>query len=155
MKALLNIDYANYFVAVDGSLTCGLAGQQIHDYICDLTEKFASSGDYVAFLIDGHDENDMYHPEHKLFPPHNINGTEGRKLYGNLEEIYQDIKDQENVEYFDKTRYISLVFAQIFVYYIQQLMHTTKVLTWLSMKRELQVLTKKVMNGHLDTLQIP
>jgi hypothetical protein len=30
-----------------------------------------------------------YHPESKLFPPHNIAGTSGRQLYGTVGEIYE------------------------------------------------------------------
>ena len=104
-KALLNIDYTYDFVAEDGALTCGEPGQVLHDYIVDLTKKFHHNGDHVAFLIDLHFENDTRHPESKLFPPHNIAGTAGRELYGELEELYQEIKDSEHVEYFDKTRY--------------------------------------------------
>ena len=105
MKALLNIDYTNDFVATDGALTCGEPGQALHDYIVNLTKEFHDNGEYVAFLIDMHFEGDQLHPESKLFPPHNIEGTDGRKLYGELEELYQNIKDSSNVEYFDKTRY--------------------------------------------------
>lgn len=104
-KALLNVDYTNDFVAVDGALTCGKPGQDLHDYILNLTKEFYLNGDYVAFLIDQHFENDTFHPESKLFPPHNIDGTDGRKLYGELENLYQEIKEGKNVEYFDKTRY--------------------------------------------------
>lgn len=104
-KALLNVDYTNDFVAVDGALTCGTPGQVLHDYIVEVTEQFHDAGEYVAFLIDQHFENDTFHPESDLFPPHNIEGTDGRKLYGELEELYQEIKDDDNVEYFDKTRY--------------------------------------------------
>lgn len=105
MKALLNIDYTNDFVAPDGALTCGEPGQVLHDYIVNLTKEFHDNGEYVAFLIDMHFKGDQLHPESKLFPPHNIEGTDGRKLYGELEELYQNIKDSSNVEYFDKTRY--------------------------------------------------
>lgn len=104
-KALLNVDYTNDFVAKDGALTCGKPGQDLHDYILQITKEFYSNGDYVAFLIDHHFENDTLHPESKLYPPHNIDGTDGRKLYGQLENLYQEIKDSKNVEYFDKTRY--------------------------------------------------
>lgn len=104
-KALLNIDYTNDFVAEDGTLTCGKPGQVLEDYIVQLTKEFHEQGDYIAFLIDLHFENDTHHPESELFPPHNIAGTEGRNLYGQLETLYQEIKDDANVEYFDKTRY--------------------------------------------------
>lgn len=104
-KALLNIDYTNDFVAKDGALTCGEPGQALEDYIVQLTKTFHEKGDYVTFLIDLHYENDDLHPESKLFPPHNIAGTNGRNLYGGLETLYQEIKEEENVEYFDKIRY--------------------------------------------------
>lgn len=104
-RALLNVDYTNDFVAEKGALTCGTPGQKLHDYIVELTKLFHENGDYVAFLIDLHYENDELHPENKLFPPHNIEGTPGRDLYGELENLYQEIKESSNVEYFDKTRY--------------------------------------------------
>lgn len=104
-RALLNVDYTNDFVAVDGALTCGKPGQDLHDYILQITKDFYREREYVAFLIDHHFENDMLHPENELFPPHNIDGTEGRKLYGDLEELYQEIEESDHVEYFDKTRY--------------------------------------------------
>lgn len=108
-KALLNVDYTNDFVAENGALTCGIPGQEIHDYIVKLTKEFHDNGEYVAFLIDLHYANDELHPEHKLFPPHNIQGTDGRKLYGELEDLYQAIKGSQNVDYFDKTRYSAFV----------------------------------------------
>lgn len=104
-KALLNVDYTNDFVAEDGSLTCGEPGRKLHDYIVNVTKEFYQAGDYVAFLVDHHFENDELHPENKLFPPHNIDGTDGRKFYGELENLYQEIKSSNHVEYFDKTRY--------------------------------------------------
>jgi hypothetical protein len=38
-------------------------------------------------MMDLHYENDNYHPESKLFPPHNIAGTSGRQLYGTVGHI--------------------------------------------------------------------
>ena len=104
-KALLNIDYTYDFVADDGKLTCGEPGQVLEDYIVKLTEEFIEAGDYVCFPIDAHEENDPYHPETKLFPPHNIAGTPGIKLYGKLRDLYEKHKDKDNVYYFNKTRY--------------------------------------------------
>lgn len=104
-KALLNIDYTYDFVATEGKLTCGEPGQVLHDYILNLTQEFVEQGEYVVFPIDLHYENDPYHPETQLFPPHNIAGTEGRLLYDDLEAYYQSVKDRENVYYIDKTRY--------------------------------------------------
>jgi nicotinamidase-related amidase len=104
-KALINIDYTNDFVAVDGALTCGDPGQAIEEKIVQLTEEFIKNGDYVAFAIDVHDRGDVFHPETKLFPPHNIRGTAGRDLYGRLKSVYEVNKQRENVTYIDKTRY--------------------------------------------------
>ena len=108
-RALLNIDYSNDFVADDGTLTCGPVAQDLHDYIVRTTLQFHKVGDYVAFLVDLHHEGDELHPESKLFPEHNIEGTDGRKLYGKLEDTYQALKDEPNVDYFDKTRYSAFV----------------------------------------------
>lgn len=104
-KALINIDYTKDFVAADGALTCGAPGQAIEEHIAAITEAFIRSQDYVVFAIDIHKENDPYHPETKLFPPHNIEGTDGRKLYGRLEDVYQRHQADENVYWMDKTRY--------------------------------------------------
>ncbi|SFC57653.1 Nicotinamidase-related amidase [Alkalibacterium subtropicum] len=104
-KALINIDYTIDFVAEDGALTCGEPGQAVHDKVLALTKEFYEAGEFVAFAIDKHTENDPYHPETGLFPPHNIDGTEGRLLYGELETYYQEIKAAKNVYYTDKTRY--------------------------------------------------
>lgn len=104
-KALIHIDYTNDFVATNGNLACGEPGQIIHDYLLNLTKNFVENGDYVAFTIDLHQENDPYHPETKLFPPHNLAHTEGRLLYGEHEAYFQEIKSFKHVAYFDKTRY--------------------------------------------------
>ncbi|MFS0749061.1 cysteine hydrolase family protein [Oceanobacillus sp. 1P07AA] len=104
-KALINIDYTIDFVAEDGALTTGKPGQVIESKIVQITKTFAEQGNYVVFAIDAHQPDDEYHPEQKLFPPHNIVGTKGRQLFGELESVYQRIREQENVYYFDKTRY--------------------------------------------------
>ena len=41
----------------------------------------------------------------KLFPSHNIAGTSGRDLFGELQDVYETYKNAENVYYMDKTRY--------------------------------------------------
>lgn len=105
MRALINIDYTNDFVADNGALTCGEPGQAIHDTLLDLTRRFYDAGDFVAFAIDKHKQGDTFHPESDLFPPHNLSGTEGRHLYGELESYYQSIKNADTVYYTDKTRY--------------------------------------------------
>ncbi|RLL42098.1 cysteine hydrolase [Oceanobacillus piezotolerans] len=104
-RALINVDYTYDFVATDGALTCGEPGQAIEAEIVKLTEAFIENDDYVVFAIDVHHEEDPHHPETKLFPPHNIIGTSGRDLFGDLARVYQDNRDKENVYYIDKTRY--------------------------------------------------
>lgn len=104
-KALINIDYTYDFVADDGRLTCGDPGQAIEENLVGVTKDFIKNGDYVVLAIDVHDEDDEFHPETKLYPPHNIRGTKGRDLYGSLQEIYEENKHLDHVYYMDKTRY--------------------------------------------------
>ncbi|WHY86786.1 isochorismatase family cysteine hydrolase [Neobacillus novalis] len=104
-KALINIDYTYDFVADAGALTCGKPGQAIEGKIAQLTKEFIENGDYLVFAIDVHDQGDEYHPETKLFPPHNLRGTAGRDLFGALQQVYSENKHRENVAYMDKTRY--------------------------------------------------
>lgn len=105
-KALLNIDYTVDFIADAGALTCGKPGQEIEDKIVDITQQFLNEGNLVVFAIDLHTENDPYHPETALFPPHNIKDTEGRELYGKLRDVYQNALDEkQNMYWMDKTRY--------------------------------------------------
>lgn len=102
-KALLNIDYTVDFV--NGALPCGEPGEEIEEEISGITETFVKEGDYVVFAIDLHKQNDPHHPETKLFPPHNLDGTRGRDLYGKLKEVYEKSKDFEHVYWMNKTRY--------------------------------------------------
>ena len=104
-KALINIDYTNDFVAADGALTCGAPGQEIEKAIVGITEQFIDNNDYVVFAVDLHKKDDSYHPETSLFPPHNIEGTEGRELYGQLQNVYKENKNNPAVHWMDKTRY--------------------------------------------------
>jgi Amidases related to nicotinamidase len=104
-RALIHIDYTNDFVAPDGALTCGRPGQDIEAKIADITKRFIADGDLVVFAIDLHTKDDPYHPETKLFPPHNLAGTEGRHLYGSLQRIYEEHRHLPHVVWMDKTRY--------------------------------------------------
>lgn len=105
-KALIHIDYTNDFVALDGKLTCGEPGIRLEGTILELTKEFTNDSEsIVVYAIDLHKEMDPYHPETKLFPPHNLEGTKGRQLFGKIEDFYQQTKNQENVFYLDKTRY--------------------------------------------------
>lgn len=100
-KALIVIDYTVDFVV--GKLPCGQPAIDIEDRIAGLTEAFAEAGDWVVMAVDLHEPDDPAHPEHKLFPPHNLRGTEGRSLYGKLKDVYEKRKDR--IYWMDKTRY--------------------------------------------------
>lgn len=104
-KALISIDYTTDFVADQGKLTAGKPAQAIELPLVAITKASYDAGDYLFFAIDGHDEGDTYHPETKLFPPHNIIGTSGRHLYGTLADFYQSVKADSRVFWLDKRHY--------------------------------------------------
>ncbi|AVQ33431.1 cysteine hydrolase [Staphylococcus muscae] len=106
-RALLVVDYSYDFIAEDGKLTCGEAGQRIESFIVQRVQDYIANDDNVFFLMDLHEENDPYHPETKLFPPHNIIGTPGRELYGEVKELYETIQPKNNVHFINKRRYDS------------------------------------------------
>ncbi|WP_433943257.1 cysteine hydrolase family protein [Paenibacillus sp. SN-8-1] len=101
MKALIVIDFTNDFV--NGSLPVGEPAVEIEPVVSRLTEQYVHQGDYVVMAVDLHEASDPYHPETKLFPPHNIRGTEGRELFGSLKRVYEGHKQQ--IYWMDKTRY--------------------------------------------------
>lgn len=103
MRGLVVIDYTNDFVATDGSLTTGQAGQAIEQALVEVTEAFVEHQDFVAMAVDHHDAEDHYHPENKLFPPHNLVATPGRQLYGRLADYYRDHTEQ--IYWLDKRHY--------------------------------------------------
>lgn len=106
-QALIVVDYSYDFIADDGLLTCGKPGQDIESFIVSRITHFNNREDHIFFLMDLHYDNDIYHPEYKLFPPHNIAGTSGRELFGEVGELYNKIKNQTNVHFIDKRRYDS------------------------------------------------
>lgn len=105
IKALISIDYTDDFVAEDGKLTAGKPAQAISERIAEVTKEVYDRGDYIFFAIDRHDEGDDFHPETKLFPPHNLAGTAGRNLFGPLAAVYEDIKADSRVFWMDKRHY--------------------------------------------------
>lgn len=106
-KALLIIDYTNDFVATDGALTAGKPAQDIAPRINELAAEFLKSGDFVFLPTDLHAPGDPYHPETKLFPPHNVEDTPGREYYGDLQVWYDQNKSNAHVMAFPKRRYSS------------------------------------------------
>ncbi|MDQ0970362.1 nicotinamidase-related amidase [Neobacillus niacini] len=101
-EALLIVDMSNDFVADNGTLTVGKPAQEVVTYIKDFATKFLAEGNVVVISMDSHQPNDTHF---ELWPPHNIVGTEGQQLYGDLHEWYQVNKDHENVIYSPKTNY--------------------------------------------------
>lgn len=101
MRALIVIDYTVDFVT--GALPCGEPAIAIEDRICRLTEKFVDLGDFVVMAVDLHERDDPWHPESRLFVPHNIRGTAGRQLYGRLNQVNE--QNRSAIYWMDKTRY--------------------------------------------------
>lgn len=108
-EALLVIDYSYDFVATDGKLTAGEPAQAIETSILNKIQEFHDQKNPIFFMMDIHHGNDPHHPESKLFPPHNIAGTDGRDLYGKVKEKYEEIQDENHVFFIDKTRYSAFV----------------------------------------------
>ncbi len=104
-KALISIDYTYDFVADDGKLTAGQPAQAISQTIAKVTQEAYERGDYIFFTIDAHDADDPFHPESRLFPPHNIKGTSGRDLYGPLANFYAENKADSRLFWLDKRHY--------------------------------------------------
>ncbi|MCE4976257.1 cysteine hydrolase [Staphylococcus hominis] len=106
-KALIVVDYSYDFIADDGRLTCGKPGQDIEQFIVERLNQYQHQHDSIFFMMDLHFEEDPYHPETKLFPPHNIEGTSGRQLYGKVKSFFDKYKNEDTVHYLDKRRYDS------------------------------------------------
>ena len=117
-RVLLNIDYTNDFVAEDGALTCGVPAQKIESNIIGLTKTFIKEKSELIFAIDLHNENDPYHPETALYPPHNIIGTKGRELYGGLKNIFENTSQEERqyMRWIDKPRYSAFAGTDLAIY---------------------------------------
>ena len=77
-EALLIIDYTNDFVSDKGSLTCGKPAQELENEIVNLADSFLKQNKWVIIPTDLHFPGNKYHPETKLFPPHNLPNTWGR-----------------------------------------------------------------------------
>ncbi|MFP5109505.1 cysteine hydrolase family protein [Neobacillus sp. C211] len=101
-EALIIVDMSNDFVADHGTLTVGKPAQEVVPYIKDLVTRFLAEGNVVVVTMDAHQLND---PHFELWTPHNIVGTEGQQLYGELYDWFQKNKDNESVMYTPKTNY--------------------------------------------------
>lgn len=103
--AFVLIDYSYDFVAMDGKLSCKEPAIALESAIVEKWNNYNAQNKPIFVLMDMHFENDKLHPESKLFPPHNIKNTDGRKLYGKLDELFQQSKHQDNIFWIDKMRY--------------------------------------------------
>lgn len=103
--ALLIVDYTNDFIADKGALTCGAPGQAIDSFIAASASAYLDHDAFIVVASDLHVANDAYHPENKLFPPHNLKGTWGRQLFGTTGTWYAAHADDPHVLTMAKTRY--------------------------------------------------
>lgn len=101
-EALLIVDMSNDFVADDGTLTVGKPAQEIVPYIRNLADEFLTAGHVVVVSMDAHQPND---PHFELWPAHNVEGTQGQQLYGELADWFKANKENEQVFYQPKTNY--------------------------------------------------
>ncbi|MFC7679917.1 cysteine hydrolase family protein [Paenibacillus sp. GCM10028914] len=101
-EALLIVDMSNDFVADNGTLTVGKPAQQVVPYIKKLATNFLAEGNVVVVTMDAHQPDD---PHFISWTPHNIVGTAGQQLYGDLYHWFQHNKDSENLIYMPKTNY--------------------------------------------------
>lgn len=86
-KLLIVIDYQNDFV--NGTLGFEDA-QDLEDYIAYLIEKYHKENNDVIFTFDTHHENYLQTQEgHHLPINHCIQGTDGWKLFGKVNEVKQ------------------------------------------------------------------
>lgn len=105
MKALLVIDYSNDFVAPEGVLTAGQAAQALAKPISQLMKQFIAARELVIVANDTHEKKDVKHPEYPLFPPHNIRGTWGQELYGEVKTTFDALCQHDHCLYTPKRRY--------------------------------------------------
>lgn len=101
-KALLIIDMSNDFVHDQGGLTAGACAQQIAPFIEQKANEFLNEGHDVYVCMDAHEENDKHF---ELWPKHNVKGSWGQLLYGNLQKWYEENQTKANLHWVDKSEY--------------------------------------------------
>lgn len=101
-QALIVVDMSNDFVADNGSLTAGKPAQEVVPYIVEQANEFLSKGQVVVVAMDAHSENDAHF---ELWPAHNVVGTKGQELYGDLLSWFKEHEANPHVIYQPKTNY--------------------------------------------------
>lgn len=101
-QALIIVDMSNDFVADNGSLTAGKPAQEVVPYIIEQANEFLRKGQVVVVAMDAHEENDAHF---ELWPAHNVVGTKGQELYGDLLTWFKENETNPNVIYQPKTNY--------------------------------------------------
>ncbi len=101
-EALLIVDMSNDFVADDGTLTVGKPAQAIVSYIKETAQAFLDNGQVVVVSMDAHEEND---PHFDLWPAHNVTGSYGQQLYGELKDWFEANQNHDQLYYQAKTNY--------------------------------------------------
>ncbi|MDF2607551.1 MAG: cysteine hydrolase [Bacillales bacterium] len=101
-KALLIIDMSNDFVHENGTLTAGAPAQKIVQSILNSANEFIGNEDHVFICMDEHIEEDEHF---KLWPAHNIKGTWGQQLYGDLQVWYETNQNNPLVHFIPKPEY--------------------------------------------------
>ncbi len=88
MKALVVVDYQRDFVC--GAL--GFSGaEKLEPVILKKIADCRKDGGQVIFTLDTHSENYLHTAEGKKLPiPHCIEGTEGHRLYGEVENAVEE-----------------------------------------------------------------
>ncbi|XJS10430.1 cysteine hydrolase family protein [Aerococcaceae bacterium WGS1372] len=103
-EALIIVDMSNDFVAPDGTLTVGEPGQEIVPYVKSLAEDFLSKSNNVVVAMDAHQVDDEHF---ELWPAHNVVGTKGQELYGELNDWFLANQDNDKLTYLPKENYNS------------------------------------------------
>ncbi|TGA98183.1 cysteine hydrolase [Sporolactobacillus shoreae] len=105
-EALLIIDMSNDFVDDEGGLTAGKPAQKILPFITDLADQFHRDKKLVVFCMDAHEKND---PHFQLWPPHNVKGSWGAQIYGELGQWYDTHCEEEGVIFVPKPEYDAFI----------------------------------------------
>lgn len=101
-KALIVVDHVNDFVHDKGALTAGKAAQAITPFICEKVSQFLENGDLVVCAYDDHDPDDR---EFENWPVHCVRGTWGQEFYGELQELIDSKRGDENLVLLPKKHY--------------------------------------------------